>query len=115
MEASSRAAQKLDEAMNAQENKYDILEFSIGQKADRTAGKHEQQNANDRVRSERKEPLTGWQQTLRSSMARFCSCGVFFVEAPPSSAPICSKPKTHFEPQRHPKNKDLILAHLFTL
>ena len=34
--------------------------------------------------------LTGWQQTLRSSMARFCSCGVFFVDAPPSSAPICT-------------------------
>jgi hypothetical protein len=95
-----------------------LIEYSIGQEAgrtsDRTAGKHEEHNANDRVRSERKEPLTGWQQTLRSSMARFCSCGVFFVDAPPSSAPICSKPKTQHEPQRHPKNNNLILAHLCT-
>lgn len=33
---------------------------------------------------------TGWQQTFRSSMARFISCGAFLLDTPPSSAPICT-------------------------
>ena len=34
--------------------------------------------------------LTGWQHTLRSSIARFLKFGIFFALQPVSKSPICT-------------------------